>query len=484
MPNKKKKNLATKKPAGSEQAGDADDDFLNEAFEHNAVLRKVHDAAAQEQEEENAEDREAEEKRRRRAADDDDIIDESAIDMFERFFHCTPPSPTHTLAECLGFSARNDPSGKCVQHCISELTRLGQLADVINFRDPDVGVTALHLACLRGLPRNIQPLLAAGSRFDILDNAGTEPYWSLVQGTCNKAAYGSEKDFLDGVLLFRAHGYPDLTRCIASGRQDSPTLPAAAEFGFRRLCKLLLDSGADVNERSCIPFGSASEARQQGCPSPGLTPLHQAVFSGKVSLVKTLLKAGADTRKRALGNSASLPVEYWNFNARVADVVLRWEEDHGVLTEGDCPPHGAASEMAMFTIRNEVERYRQSGDVKGGLGGMSPDRVFAMPTGARGLEEEDGVRTAARAMKQEVLGAMAKTGKEADRLDADCAHLRKVCAFPGCPSGSSKGGAAARFDMKKCSGCGKVYYCGKDCQLGHWKAGHKKECKMFKERGL
>ena len=30
--------------------------------------------------------------------------------------------------------------------------------------------------------------------------------------------------------------------------------------------------------------------------------------------------------------------------------------------------------------------------------------------------------------------------------------------------------------MMRCSRCQKVGYCGKDCQVGHWKAGHKKEC--------
>jgi len=30
---------------------------------------------------------------------------------------------------------------------------------------------------------------------------------------------------------------------------------------------------------------------------------------------------------------------------------------------------------------------------------------------------------------------------------------------------------------KKCSGCSKVYYCSKDCQVIHWKLLHKKNCK-------
>ena len=43
-----------------------------------------------------------------------------------------------------------------------------------------------------------------------------------------------------------------------------------------------------------------------------------------------------------------------------------------------------------------------------------------------------------------------------------CAH----CAAQP-PSGTS---------LKSCSRCGTVFYCGCDCQLAHWKAGHKKSC--------
>ena len=34
--------------------------------------------------------------------------------------------------------------------------------------------------------------------------------------------------------------------------------------------------------------------------------------------------------------------------------------------------------------------------------------------------------------------------------------------------------------LKSCSRCGIVLYCGRDCQLSHWKAGHKKSCKAHK----
>ncbi len=33
--------------------------------------------------------------------------------------------------------------------------------------------------------------------------------------------------------------------------------------------------------------------------------------------------------------------------------------------------------------------------------------------------------------------------------------------------------------LSKCSGCGITKYCGRDCQVAHWKGGHKAECKAL-----
>ncbi len=38
---------------------------------------------------------------------------------------------------------------------------------------------------------------------------------------------------------------------------------------------------------------------------------------------------------------------------------------------------------------------------------------------------------------------------------------------------------AATGKLSKCSRCNVAKYCGRDCQLAHWKAGHKAECKAL-----
>ena len=35
---------------------------------------------------------------------------------------------------------------------------------------------------------------------------------------------------------------------------------------------------------------------------------------------------------------------------------------------------------------------------------------------------------------------------------------------------------------KRCGRCGKIAYCSEECQLAHWNAGHRRECKKKKKK--
>ncbi len=37
-------------------------------------------------------------------------------------------------------------------------------------------------------------------------------------------------------------------------------------------------------------------------------------------------------------------------------------------------------------------------------------------------------------------------------------------------------------NAKKCAGCHSIAYCGKDCQVKHWKAGHKILCRQLQAK--
>jgi len=51
--------------------------------------------------------------------------------------------------------------------------------------------------------------------------------------------------------------------------------------------------------------------------------------------------------------------------------------------------------------------------------------------------------------------------------------LNPKCSNPSC--------SKRKENMKKCGNCKVVKYCSKECQVTHWKNGHKAECERFKE---
>jgi hypothetical protein len=59
-----------------------------------------------------------------------------------------------------------------------------------------------------------------------------------------------------------------------------------------------------------------------------------------------------------------------------------------------------------------------------------------------------------------------------DKKNAKQAPKTEQCSY--CLSESLK------LELKKCSRCKALQYCSKKCQVGDWKAGHKKECEMWK----
>jgi len=62
-----------------------------------------------------------------------------------------------------------------------------------------------------------------------------------------------------------------------------------------------------------------------------------------------------------------------------------------------------------------------------------------------------------------------------------CAHDHKSSSlghsYGNLPRACGNCGRIAK-KLMKCSRCHKVAYCSKDCQVGHWKAGHKIMCSM------
>ena len=51
--------------------------------------------------------------------------------------------------------------------------------------------------------------------------------------------------------------------------------------------------------------------------------------------------------------------------------------------------------------------------------------------------------------------------------------MSRSCDNPCCDNISA--------DLKACSNCTIKFYCGKECQVSHWKSGHKMECRIISD---
>ncbi|KAJ3190333.1 hypothetical protein HDU85_000629 [Gaertneriomyces sp. JEL0708] len=60
--------------------------------------------------------------------------------------------------------------------------------------------------------------------------------------------------------------------------------------------------------------------------------------------------------------------------------------------------------------------------------------------------------------------------------------LGKVCDACGMREGMAMSGSGEGVKLKGCKGCGRVWYCGVNCQIAHWVTRHSKECVSTSKR--
>jgi hypothetical protein len=66
-----------------------------------------------------------------------------------------------------------------------------------------------------------------------------------------------------------------------------------------------------------------------------------------------------------------------------------------------------------------------------------------------------------------------KNLKILDEQEGKTTPTLPCCATCGTPK-------TTRRPLNNCSGCRTVHYCNRDCQMKHWKEGHKRKCKQLK----
>lgn len=212
-------------------------------------------------------------------------------------------------------------------------------------------------------------------------------------------------------MLF-TKGKADIHRVTPGGMT---AMAMASDNNHPAFCKLLIDSGVDVNHAHV----------------DGATALHLAAVNGSFEVCRVLVVHGkADTSLRDETGRTALHVAAAKGHLRACKVLLE---------EGRSDPNVVA--LGGFTPLHSAV-----------IGGHTPVAQLLLHHGAR---DED----------INVLGHMVSTSDIA-RDPETVAYLdRKRCTY--CDKVT---------DAKMCARCKKVQYCSRECQKQHWKA-HKPDCK-------
>lgn len=293
--------------------------------------------------------------------------------------------------------------------------------------EPCDGRVPLAAAAQGGSAPVIEYLISKGARVDAKSKLGNTPLHMA-------AAYG-EKDAASCLL---DHG---AFHASIDNVGWTPIMTAAQENKLS-VVELLLDRGADPN----LTANSIPGREEQ-------TALHIASMVGSFMIVKRLAEGGADVNAQDAQGITSLALAVTPGHVDVVKyLVEKGAEVNLACHKGFSPLHLAAQEGHMEIAKALVARGADIHKVS--CYGLTP------------------LHQAALNGRLEVEEYLIKKGAEFEARGTET----KTCKFCG----------ATDVPVKKCSGCGIVFYCSPECQKADWKEGgerrHKVQCPRIKER--
>ena len=197
----------------------------------------------------------------------------------------------------------------------------------------DYGVTALNLACTNRSAAVVGKLLDAGADANAATSMGETPLMTCAgTGTAEAVAalldHGADVDARE-----KSHGQTALMWAAAQANPEA--------------VRVLLARGADVGARSdshLLPVNrGVGNAFEQSVlePQRGSTPLLLAARNGRIENARLLLDAGADVNDRAPNGQSALVLASFSDQGRLAELLLERGADAGDATTGYTPLHTA-----------------------------------------------------------------------------------------------------------------------------------------------
>ena len=414
----------------------------------------------------------------------------------------------------LEFSGENE-NGRTVLHVASEkgsvtiMEALIAKGANINVRDKQER-TPLHAAIAMGQKESVACLLAQKAcEVNARDFVGFTPL--IAASFLNKAT------IVDDLILHGAD--PKIATHVANAHADNrSTCPAVgrtalheASFrGFIEVANSLLTAGADVDGRDCqgasplhlaakkgqaatvqllIPKGATVDLRSLGHN----TPLHQAASEGHKDVALCLLDHGADVDAVDKNGITALSFATQLKHLALVDLLLQQGADPSIgrynpssEVNGQAPLHYASGYgLLEITDRlleggadvNQVDSQAATPLIMAAQSGHIKVVKRLVSSGAHlHLSNNRGINSLQSASfynRSEVVDYLIKKGADFDNQGNALVKACKCCG-------------ATNLPLKKCSGCGVVWYCSPDCQKRDWRDGgescHKIQCPRVKEQ--
>ena len=359
-----------------------------------------------------------------------------------------------------------------------------------------MGGTPFFIACMQGRVEAVKFLIKINADIGKLDNMKQTPLMAASDGGGPRRSGSSEMgqcgvlkillslnievdqcDMYGNTALIVAsqNNHPKAVKLLISNGASvvsscgSYALYIASSLGHLKIIKILVLNGADVN---------ATPKKTGGCSS-----LMYACQNAHFDVLKFLLTKGADIEHQSDDGQNALTIacgEPGTNNADVVKTLINYGANVNPILVKNMSPLYLASGAGYTKIVNLLLKNGANVNVCCAANHSTP-LMFASQEGhtkiCRLLIKYGADMSASHRGTQGTSTAATSAGAFGHKETLALLKRRsQKCAL--CGSTAQEKNKKA---LNRCSSCGLVFYCDRDCQLKHWKNGHKETCKKLNQ---